>query len=453
MAKKAAKPTKATTDAPAEPTAAAGITKITVRDFKSLAGEHSIEVRPLTILAGANSSGKSSIMQPLLLMKQTLEASYDPGALLLDGPNAKYTSSDQFFTSTSRVPSTHSFDVGLEFDDDLGFHSVFRKDKHNRKLAVASTTVHFDDSRIAITADLDYESAFIYMKASQFGEYEAVEDKWIKILQDRCFLNADMNLKFRGGKRGYAQELFSVREFSERVMETVHLPGLRGSPLRTYPVAAIGSTFPGTFQNYMASLIHSWSEFGPSEPLSGVIADIRLLGLASTVSTKQIDETQIEVRVSRGLPSARARSGDLVSIADVGFGVSQTLPVVVALHVAKPGQLVYIEQPEIHLHPRAQAAMAQVLANAAMRGVRVIVETHSDLLLLGIQTLVAEGKLAPDLVMLHWFERDKHGLTRITSAQLDERGAFGTWPEDFGDVQLKAQSRYLDAAELWSEAR
>ncbi len=136
----------------------------------------------------------------------------------------------------------------------------------------------------------------------------------------------------------------------------------------------------------------------------------------------------------------------MVSIADVGVGVSQTLPVLVALQVAKPGQLVYIEQPEIHLHPRAQTAMAQVLANAAQRGVRVVAETHSSLLILGIQTLVAEGKLAPELVKLHWFER-RNGRTEITSRDLDEAGAFGDWPEDFADVTLEAESRYLNAAE------
>ena len=77
-----------------------GITAISVRGFKSLAEESRIEIRPFTILAGANSSGKSSMMQPLLLMKQTLEASYDPGPLLLDGPNAKFTSVDQTLKDT-----------------------------------------------------------------------------------------------------------------------------------------------------------------------------------------------------------------------------------------------------------------------------------------------------------------------------------------------------------------
>lgn len=91
--------------------------------------------------------------------------------------------------------------------------------------------------------------------------------------------------------------------------------------------------------------------------------------------------------------------------------------------------------------------MAQVLADAAIRGVRVVAETHSSLLLLGVQTLVAEGKLSPELVKLHWFTRGEDGATTIKSEDLDETGAFGEWPEDFDDVTLNAQSRYMDAAE------
>ena len=141
----------------------------------------------------------------------------------------------------------------------------------------------------------------------------------------------------------------------------------------------------------------------------------------------------------------------MVSLADVGFGVSQTLPVLVALLVAEPGQLVYLEQPEIHLHPRAQASLAEILADAANRGVRVVVETHSELLLLAIQSLVAEGKILPELVKLNWFIRGEDGITKVSSADLDEAGAFGDWPEDFGDVSLKLENRYLNAAEahLW----
>ena len=134
-----------------------------------------------------------------------------------------------------------------------------------------------------------------------------------------------------------------------------------------------------------------------------------------------------------------------MSLADVGFGVSQALPVIVALLIADPGQLVYVEQPELHLHPRAQVALAKLLADAAKRGVRVVVETHSSLLLLGVQTLVAGGKLPPDLVALHWFERGEDGATQVKSRDLDEFGAYGNWPQDFADVELGTHQDYLGA--------
>ena len=87
-----------------------------------------------------------------------------------------------------------------------------------------------------------------------------------------------------------------------------------------------------------------------------------------------------------------------------------------------------------------------MLADAAKRGVRVVVETHSSLLLLGVQTLVAEGEFPPELVKFHWFSRNKDGITEVSSTDVDEVGAYGEWPEDFADVNLNAQSGYIKAA-------
>ena len=89
------------------------ITAITVQGYKSIADEVTVSIAPLTILAGTNSSGKSSLIQPILLMKQTLQAPYDPGALLLNGPNLKFTSAEQLFThkapdrKSTRLNSSH----------------------------------------------------------------------------------------------------------------------------------------------------------------------------------------------------------------------------------------------------------------------------------------------------------------------------------------------------------
>jgi predicted ATPase len=174
---------------------------------------------------------------------------------------------------------------------------------------------------------------------------------------------------------------------------------------------------------------------------------LQRLGLNWTIEAFPVDDTRVELRVGRLKQKSTAGARDMVSIADVGFGVRQCLPVLVALLTARPGQLVYIEEPEIHLHPRAQVALAETLADAANRGVRVVIETHSSLLLLGVQALVAEGALPPERVALHWFSLTKDGATEVRSADLDEAGAFGDWPEDFAEVTLDAQARYLDAAE------
>src|SRR5215813_11045814 len=101
-----------------------GITKITVSGFKSLRDESSIEVRPLTVLAGANSSGKSSIMQPLLILKQTLEAPYDPGPLLLNGPHIEFTRAEQFLSSGGEHKD---FSVGFGLEGGRWLASIFRK--------------------------------------------------------------------------------------------------------------------------------------------------------------------------------------------------------------------------------------------------------------------------------------------------------------------------------------
>lgn len=88
-----------------------GITQLAVAGYKSISKEQSIEVRPLTILAGANSSGKSSMLQPLLLLKQTLEAPFDPGALLLNGPNVKFTSAEQVLSRSNGCQQAQTLSI------------------------------------------------------------------------------------------------------------------------------------------------------------------------------------------------------------------------------------------------------------------------------------------------------------------------------------------------------
>jgi predicted ATPase len=423
-----------------------GITRITVGGFKSINQEQSIEIKLLTILAGANSSGKSSMVQPLLLLKQTLEALFDPGALLLNGPNVRFTSADQLLSHTRSGKVLDHFHVGIETEARETVTTHFIRSKSGG-FDVEQTTYGTDKAIYRLRENMTQNEIAIALSAiieANPGSFLDIIGKDASVVptQNRCFLT--LAIQFKDGST-VALPLHITAAVGTYLRQIIHLPGLRGNPRRTYPINDVSSEFSGTFENYVASVIRRWQIDGDDEKLEKVNRDLARLGLTGKVIAKSIDDTQVELLVSRFLPGKRARSEEMVSIADVGFGVSQTLPVIVAIHAAKQGQQVYIEQPEIHLHPRAQYVMAEVLADAAKEGKRLIIETHSSLLLLDIQTLVAESKLPTELVKLHWFTRKPDGSTQIDSADLDERGAYGDWAEDFDDVTLYLEDRFLNA--------
>jgi predicted ATPase len=187
-----------------------------------------------------------------------------------------------------------------------------------------------------------------------------------------------------------------------------------------------------------------WSS-DDDDRLVTVAEQLRELGLTWKVEARRLDDTRLELRVARTHEPQRGGTKDLVNVADVGFGVSQVLPVLVALLVAKPGDIVHIEQPEIHLHPAAQARLAQPLAAAAKRGVIVVAETHSPLLLRAVQQLVADGTLPARDVALHWFRLDDTGATQVTTAELHPDGTYGDWPEDFASTEMDLEIQLLAA--------
>jgi predicted ATPase len=421
-----------------------GLTEIGVSGFKSFAEETRIQLGSLTILAGANSSGKSSIMQPLLLMKQTLEAPYDPGALMLDGPNVSFTSGEQFISKhclksntpaeilvglsfgSKSNPIRESLTVVLTWMPEYGFEIKSQKYR-------STGNSNFD---IILWPEMTSEEI---RQAAILYQNEVIRPDSLQVSREGCFL---------GVTGGFGHRI--ANNFIGVTRSLIHVRGLRGNPERIYKTAAIsGSAFVGQFEKYVASIIDRFQKENP-EQLVKIQEALQKLGLTDIVQTQRLNDTQIELRVGRVL--GQADPTDTVNIADVGLGVSQVLPVIVALLVAQPGQLVYIEQPEIHLHPRAQVALSEIFADAANRGVRVVVETHSELFLMGIQSLVAEDKLDPSEVKLHWFTRNPDGSSKVTSAELDTTGAFGDWPEDFGTTALALENRYLSAAEakLWN---
>ncbi len=426
-----------------EKEAVTGITRISVAGFKSIRDKISIDIRPLTILAGANSSGKSSFMQPLLMLKQTLEASYDPGPLLLQGPHVNFSEVKQFLTK-SDTSAKKQFSVGLKVGEEqekTQFYSYTDQEGLQIEKLVVEEKAKTGGHDIHLNMSQKEIVDVLFHKRGGFEEL-LIKECILKIARERCSFIVEGIQKDSLGI-SVKENLFASPEKS--IQSIIHLPGLRGNPHRDYPMTAVSDRFRGAFNDYMASVIYHWQQAEDTKRQDLLNAWLTELGLTWKVEARRWTDARLEIWI--GCLSSPDNDRDMVNIVDVGFGVSQVLPILLALLVAKPGQMVYLEQPELHLHPRAQVALAGILSQAANRGVIVVVETHSELLLRSIQTRVAAGSLDRTRVKLHWFERDlDEGITRVTSTDLNEKGAFDVeWPEDFSSVAMESGRAFLEA--------
>ncbi|MXZ19225.1 MAG: DUF3696 domain-containing protein [Caldilineaceae bacterium SB0665_bin_25] len=126
---------------------------------------------------------------------------------------------------------------------------------------------------------------------------------------------------------------------------------------------------------------------------------------------------------------------------NVGFGLTYTLPVLVALLSSPASALVLLENPEAHVHPRGQSQVGELIARAAAAGVQVIVETHSDHILNGVRVAVKRGLINPKDVALQFFTRpaydsESSGI-EVISPRIDQDGRLDSWPEGFFDEHSK----------------
>jgi predicted ATPase len=140
-------------------------------------------------------------------------------------------------------------------------------------------------------------------------------------------------------------------------------------------------------------------------------------------------------------------SSSEVLITDVGFGVSQVLPVLVLCFYAPEGSTILLEQPEIHLHPSAQAGLADVLVDAVQRGgVQIVLESHSEHLLRRLQRRIAEEKIDADDVALYFCHR-KDGWSEADRLNLNLYGYIENWPEGFFGDQMEEVSAMANATQ------
>lgn len=420
------------------------IKELHVCGYKSIVDPLKLELRNLTVIAGSNSSGKSSALQPLLLLKQTIESSYETSALRLDGPLVKFSSSAEMFAKLNMRQQADEITIGIAIDAML-IESKFNRDKSGA-INLASTTYNWPNNKVRLTSNLSHRNLL-----EQIPDFSSLEKSngssksELIVGKQRCF-------HFVGLKNHYSKnESFTlpIAPFVpfpalNAIAHAIYLPGLRGTPDRTYLITSDKMPFSGVFQNYIASILLHWQHNEPAKLLA-IGEDLKRLGLTAGLKVTKVSETHASITVNRLFnPPRNSKVFDEINIADVGLGVSQCLPVLVALHLAAPGQLVIIEQPEIHLHPKAQTVMANILVDAAKRGVIVVTETHSSMMCIAIQTLVAEKEILPKDVKFHWFWRDNKSHTKFESSDVDSFGATKNWPSDFGETELEAQARYLD---------
>jgi predicted ATPase len=121
---------------------------------------------------------------------------------------------------------------------------------------------------------------------------------------------------------------------------------------------------------------------------------------------------------------------------NVGFGITYGLPVVTALLASKPGQLLIIENPESHIHPRGQAELGKLIAKTAMNDVQIIIETHSDHILNGIRVAVKENEIANDKVAIFYYDKiveASEQYTRVEDIKIDKNGELSDYPKNMLD--------------------
>ncbi len=374
------------------------LTQINLQYFKCFENLE-LPLAQLTLLTGTNASGKSSVLQGLVLLHQTMREHEWSKRLMLNGETIQLGT---VLDIVDQVHGRNSFNIGL-VDDNKNHHWTFEGERSDMSLLLK----HF-----ALDKDSRQSPDVL-----------------------RYLMPFDLLRKFG-------------TPLADRLRGLSYITAERVGPREVYDLADKQSaTVVGAAGEYAMSVLH----WGREEP---VIEGLTLPNVAS----KRFQ--QVEARMATFFPGfamelqqvarANAVSLGLRTYADtdflrpvhMGFGLTQVLPIVVAALSAGKDDILLIENPEVHLHPAGQALMGQFLADVARAGVQVIVETHSDHVLNGIRRSVKAAKLEPEQVALHFFRSRNIDSAQVVSPQLDRFGNVDAWPEGFFD-QFDKDANYF----------
>jgi predicted ATPase len=443
------------------------ITELSFTNFKSWNSVQKMRLAPITGLFGTNSSGKSSILQLLLMLKQTIEST-DRAQVLEFGDEKSLTNLGSFRdTVFGHVkPGTISFGLQWNLSKQLDITSPDDKKKlfSSRSLSFHCTVGENGSDRLAVERTeyglLDHQFSLSRKgQAVNKFELESVGANFRFVRSPGRVWELPPPVKFYGfpdqvyayyQNAGFLSQLQLA--FENLFGQVYYLGPLREFPQRHYTwngsePADMGRRGERVVDALLAARMRG-KYISPGYRLHKVTLEERVatwlkeLGLIHSFSVEPVakDSSIYQVRVQKTPSSAK------VLITDVGFGVSQILPVLVLCYYAPEGSIILLEQPEIHLHPSVQSGLADVMIDAVKnRGVQIIVESHSEHLLRRLQWRIAEEKITPDETALYFCEAQSEGSSLVPLI-IDLFGRITNWPEDFFGNEFEEMAEITKAA-------
>lgn len=363
------------------------LNSLSLRQFKCF--EHlPLRLANLTMLSGGNASGKSSVLQALVLLQQTMREHEWSPRLILNGESIKLGTVTDV---VDKVNGRRGFEIGVS-DDISSYHWMFSGERDDMSMAV--DTVRIDGT--------EHSSPQTLQCLLPYSSREGVPSVARRI----------RNLTYITAERVGPREFYRLED-----------------PLNAAVVGPTGE--------HAVSILHS----GSTEPvIEGlVLKDVPPTRLHQVGARMQQFFPGCSL-VVQAVPNTNAVTLGLRTSDDtdfhrpihVGFGLTQVLPIIVAALSAAVDDIILIENPEVHLHPAGQALMGTFLAEVANAGVQVIIETHSDHVLNGIRRAVKAG-LPPEKVALYFFCPRGNGGNQVENPHLDSSGNLDNWPKGFFD--------------------
>ena len=372
------------------------LTQIDLQHFKCFERLR-LPLCPLTLLSGANASGKSSAMQALVLLHQTMREHEWSSRLMLNGAAVRLGGAADVI---DRVHGDRGFGIALEDSDGAWFQWEFEGERNAMSMSVQKTLGRTGDGA---RWNADATGPLRYLLPAPASDHPLIDR-----LRGLTYLTAER----LGPREHYAfddpQLTPVVGPRGEYAVSVLH----SGRDARVPESLAIQNVPPTRFRQAGARM----ERFFP-----GCVLAIDRVPRANAVT--------LGIRVSSGT--------DFLRPVHTGFGLTQVLPIVVAALSAAEGDLLLVENPEVHLHPAGQATMGEFMAEVAAAGVQVIIETHSDHVLNGVRRAVKERTLPGHDVALYFFRPRRgdaaDGEAQVYTPGMKADGNIDSWPEGFFD--------------------